>query len=313
MARRGIRRYSAFLIVALGSLALPFVRPATSSAQETCFGLATTVAGPTSGDDVLTGTSGDDVIVGMGGNDTIEGLGGYDFICGGDGNDTMSGGGNNDRLAGGLGDDRYDGGPGVDLAAFTAASRVFASLATGEAVFEGSDSLIRIESLSGTSGADMLDGDEHANALFGGPGGDQLRGFGSDSVTADQLVGNRGADTLVASAGPDHLNGGPGPDRAVFSNAPNGVSVDLATGVATGYGSDTLVLIENLVGSQYADTLEGDANPNDIDGLGGDDTLRGREGDDRLNGADGTDTIYGGDGYDYCVYGEKDFSCETPV
>jgi Ca2+-binding RTX toxin-like protein len=71
------------------------------------------------------------------------------------------------------------------------------------------------------------------------------------------------------------------------------VTVTLATpGVAqntVNAGTDTLTSIENLVGSDFNDTLTGDAGANVLDGGLGDDTLNGGGGADSLIGGDGND------------------------
>jgi Ca2+-binding RTX toxin-like protein len=62
------------------------------------------------------------------------------------------------------------------------------------------------------------------------------------------------------------------------------VVVNLALGAASGGdGNDTLSSIENIRGSQFDDTLTGDANANILDGNGG---------ADRMEGGTGSDTYY---------------------
>ncbi len=61
-----------------------------------------------------------------------------------------------------------------------------------------------------------------------------------------------------------------------------------------GYGTQ----IENLKGSQYADTLIGNKANNNILGGAGDDTIKGGEGNDYLDGGKGTDEMFGGQGND---------------
>ena len=69
-----------------------------------------------------------------------------------------------------------------------------------------------------------------------------------------------------------------------FSDAA-GVAVDLQAGTATdGYGgTDTLVSIERILGSNFSDVLSGDANNNLINGAGGNDTIDGRGGADTVS------------------------------
>ena len=72
------------------------------------------------------------------------------------------------------------------------------------------------------------------------------------------------------------------------------MTVDLAAGTATGdasVGTDTFHRCQQVRGSQFADTLSGDANNNTLDGQGGNDVLDGRGGNDTLIGGGGADTF----------------------
>ncbi|MEF8732006.1 MAG: hypothetical protein V5B40_08835 [Candidatus Accumulibacter meliphilus] len=65
-------------------------------------------------------------------------------------------------------------------------------------------------------------------------------------------------DTLLATPGDDTLDGGAGNDTVSYDAAAAGVSLDLAIAGAQatgGSGNDTLISIENLVGSLFDDTL----------------------------------------------------------
>ena len=95
--------------------------------------------------------------------------------------------------------------------------------------------------------------------------------------------------------------------RYVYSSG-NGVHVDLANHIATGGDAqgDTLVKIENLVGSWCADTLQGDDGVNTLWGGGGGDHLEGRGGNDVLYGESGNDFIDGGAGRDSIQGGPGD-------
>jgi Ca2+-binding RTX toxin-like protein len=85
--------------------------------------------------------------------------------------------------------------------------------------------------------------------------------------------------------------------------------VDLRGGFAEGLGPDTVIAVENVVGSDHADDLRGDAGPNALLGGGGDDVLDGREGDDFLTGGEGVDFGNGGLGTDGCAVELKE-ACE---
>ncbi|RRN65440.1 hypothetical protein [Caulobacter sp. 602-1] len=140
-------------------------------------------------------------------------------------------------------------------------------------------------------------GSDGPDNLSGGPGDDRLQGFAGDDVLsggagADKLYGDAGDDRLLGGDGNDLLDGGVGVDAADYSGVSSGVTVDLKIAVAQdtkGAGLDTLVSIENLVGSSFGDKLTGDATGNRIDGGGGDDVLNGGAGDDTLDGGAGFD------------------------
>jgi Ca2+-binding RTX toxin-like protein len=91
----------------------------------------------------------------------------------------------------------------------------------------------------------------------------------------DTLYGNAGADTLAGLGGADTVNGGEGRDTATYGASPTGVDVSLMTGLGSGGDAqgDTLINIENLTGSAFNDTLEGNGGNNVLVGGAGIDTL----------------------------------------
>jgi Ca2+-binding RTX toxin-like protein len=133
---------------------------------------------------------------------------------------------------------------------------------------------------------------------------------------ANSLVGGAGNDTLIGGTGDDSLDGGADADTADYSAAVGAVTVNLSLAgpqlVSVSQGSDTLVSIENIVGSGLGDTLTGNGNANRIDagnggdtvaGLGGDDLLIGGTGPDSVDGGADNDTIAGGIGNDTLIGG----------
>ena len=87
----------------------------------------------------------------------------------------------------------------------------------------------------------------------------------------NQIKGGAGADTLSGFGGNDRLDGGAGLDTVSYEYATQGVTVDLKAGVGVGEGSDTLVGIENVLGSNFIDRLIGTELANTLNGgLGGD-------------------------------------------
>ena len=111
--------------------------------------------------------------------------------------------------------------------------------------------------ITGTDQADVLIGLGGANTLYGLGGNDILNGGGG----ADTLYGGDGNDTLIGGGGmPDYLDGGSGINTASYATSAAGVKVNLATNVNTGGDAkgDTLVNIQNLIGSAHNDVLVGD-------------------------------------------------------
>lgn len=166
-----------------------------------------------------------------------------------------------------------------------------------DSIFGGTDN----DTLVGGKGTDDLMGDEGHDVLLGGQGADALEGGEGN----DALFGNGGDDTLRGGSGEDLNDGGHGNDTADFSDISFVVRVDLSKGEAVYEVApmvtvmDTLVSIENLIGSDFDDSLWGDLNNNILEGGGGNDRLLGFKGRDILTGGKGDDTLRGGKGADY--------------
>lgn len=219
----------------------------------------------------ILGNSADNLINGHAGADTIRGGDGQDTLWGAAATQTDDGA---DNIFGDLGNDLIGGSYGNDL-------------------------------IDGGEGLDEMYGDEGNDQILGGNGDDKLYGdwgWGSDLSGADTLNGGAGNDFLRGGAGNDSINGGVGIDTASYDNAATGVTVSLllAGAQATGgAGLDTILGVENLIGSSSNDRLTGNGGANSLNGMSGDDSLVGNGGNDTLLGGDGNDTLYGGDGNDW--------------
>lgn len=177
--------------------------------------------------------------------------------------------GGNDRIVGGLFQDRISG-----------------------------DVLLRnSEANTVTGGADLIFGGDGDDLLFG----EVAAGFtgnvigGNDRIFGgagrDRLAGQSGNDGLTGGSGADSLDGGSGNDLAAYDTSAKGVTVNLLTGFGQGGDAegDTLANIERLLGSDFVDTLVGNANDNRLAGGAGGDMLIGRAGHDILLGEGGAD------------------------
>ena len=78
-----------------------------------------------------------------------------------------------------------------------------------------------------------------------------------------------------------------------YSSSSSAISASLLTGTGThGALSDTYHGIQNLVGSNYDDTLSGDSGDNTLTGGAGKDTIYANQGHDSAYGGDNNDTFY---------------------
>lgn len=256
--------------------------------------------------DSLFGSDAADTLTGLGGGDVLGGGLGNDFLNGGAGNDSLDGGDGNDTLVGGAGADTATGGAGVDQFSYSSAAagvRVSLdnnALNTGDAVGDVIDATIEI--LIGSSLNDTLEGNAAANEFRGADGGDALSGAGGD----DTLLGQSGNDTLDGGAGADSLNGGDGFDVASYQSATSGVRVALwnpASNTGDAVGDVIQFTTEVVLGSNFADNLQGNTGDNVLRGGGGADLILGGFGNDTLEGGAGADDMGGGEDFDVVSYG----------
>ena len=282
------------------------------------------------GDDKLMGHAGDDTLLGGLGNDQLFGGTGANTIDGGGDNDTITLqlehtglNANRDTISGGDGTDtlafeeNMSGAYGVAVTLATAAEDGLVSSlrydATGFMNSQRSEaSFTGIENVTGTGAGDAIKGNAEANVL---------NGMGGD----DHLAGGAGQDTINGGAGNDFIqsggdgvtdlvNGGAGIDTISYQptsnvNPQNGPPVfvtlaDSGEGAAnmlnvsgfnvTSVLEDRLVSIENVDGTDAADTITGNSVANELSGWRGQDTLNGAGGNDILDGGADRDFLTGG-------------------
>ena len=146
----------------------------------------------------------------------------------------------------------------------------------------------------------------------------EVTSFDVEQSVYISLDGTGNDDHLMGGAGHHHIDGGLGKDTIDYSSAHQGVTVNLLTGTTTedGFGdTDTLFNLENVVGSQFSDSITGDHTANRLTGNNGSDRLDGRQGHDWLDGGEGNDflrgfwgndTLYGGNDNDSVHGGDDD-------
>lgn len=156
------------------------------------------------------------------------------------------------------------------------------------------------------------DGFSHSNRydqVFGNDGNDTF----TVATAISDYYGDNGKDTFDSAGYWNYFNGGDGKDTISYQRqdtddflSGRGVKVDLYNKFATTGGGreETLVNIENAIGTSYDDTLSGGNGDNKLQGMNGFDVLNGRDGNDTLYGGNGGDNLHGGDGNDKLIGGK---------
>jgi Ca2+-binding RTX toxin-like protein len=235
-----------------------------------------------------------------------------DVLIGDANGNVISGGSGDDTITGGSGDDTVDGGTGSDTFVLSGPKAHYTITPIAPGSFsvtdnvgsDGTDQITNVEKIQfsdglvsllgaiiGTSGNNLLTGTANADTIYGLGGDDTLSGVGGNDV----LNGGDGNDSLDGGSGDDTIDGGTGTNTASYASAASAVTVSLLLESSAqnthGGGTDTLSNIQNLTGSNFADTLIGDANANVLVGGTGDDTITGGSGDDTIDGGTGIDTL----------------------
>lgn len=290
----------------------------------------------TTGADQIYGREGNDTLLGNAGNDLLEGGAGADILNGGAGTDTAtyanSATGVNINLTTGIGlggDAQGDTLTAIEIvvgSAFNdtltsanslhtlqggAGDDVYVVGISGVVVTEAANSGIdevqtsvgilsiaaydNVENLTYTGSAAFTGtGNASNNIITGGVGSDALRGAAGN----DQLIGGAGNDTLFGGAGADDLQGGAGIDTASYADSATGVTINLKTGIHSGFAAgDTFNSIEAFVGSMYdKDFFTGDASANNFNGnTGAGDTIDYSISSAAVNVNLTTNVVFGGD------------------
>jgi Ca2+-binding RTX toxin-like protein len=190
------------------------------------------------------------------------------------------------------------------------------------------------DDICGNQGKDTIHGGNHSDWLIAGKGNDRLYGEGDGLLDyGDTYLPGRGRDHVDAQV--DDLTGPEDTvDRLHYGSASGGISADFGTGTVMADGTDTVLAIDEVLGSPYGDTITlagdtwrvwadagddkivGNEQPNTIEGGAGSDVLQGSGGDDSLRASDevsGNDSVDGGPGTDNCTADEGDpvSNCEA--
>ena len=256
-----------------------------------------------------------DNVIGTDYDDTLVGNRLNNELIAGKGNDTLVASAGNDLLWGYHGDDTY-----VFQNDVKGTTRIkdlkgrdtlnFAEMNSGVKVDLGNDARQRVtttglyidlnrgdavDDVVGTNFADFLTGNDKDNVLYGGHGNDRLVASAGD----DLLWGHHGNDTYAFVGSPEgttriwDLEGANDLDFISMSTA---ISVDIGDANRQRVTTDGLyvdlnndIAIDNVIGTNFDDTISSNRLDNYIAGGHGNDTLVGSSGSDILFGHHGDD------------------------
>ena len=260
----------------------------------------------------LTGDANANDLVGNSGNNLIDGAAGNDTMAGGTGNDTYVVDSASDVVTEALNEGTDTVQSSVTL---TLAANVENLTLTGAAAISATGNAMN-NTLVGNTGINTLNGGAGADTMAGGAGDDvyyvddagdvvtELANEGTVDIiyssisytlganqeriyintsAAVNATGNELTNYIYAGVGNNVIDGGAGLDGVIYQSSTSGVTVSLAiTGAQNtiASGTDTLIGIEYLYGSNYGDNLTGNALANVIQGYAGADTMAAAGGDD---------------------------------
>ncbi len=291
------------------------------------------------GNDTLSGGAGDDTLLGGGGDDVLNGGAGSDTIVGGAGSDTFVLSGNyedytitenedgsftvTDTVDGRDGSDTISGVENFQFSDVTYTSEQLVELAglhivgdnnandlNGGAGGDTIEGLRGHDEIHGGAGDDTIDGDHNNDTLYGGEGNDIIDG-GNDN---DTLFGGEGDDHLRGGHGTDTLNGGVGNDTFYMEGRSDYDANDVLNG---GDGTDTVKALND--GDMTFSNFTADNSIEVVDGGNTESRIRGDNNDNildfsnttftnigEIDGERGDDTITGTAGDDSIDGGDND-------
>ena len=212
----------------------------------------------------------------------------------------------NNRLNGNTAANQLNGGLGLDTMLGGDGSDTYYIDNIGDVVTE-------TNAIASTGGTDLVNNYLAAYTL-----GTNVENGRIMATTAANMTGNALNNVIYAGVGNNSMDGLAGTDTLSYQYATTtgavGVTLNLSALNASGQakasgisGADLIKGIENIIGSNYNDTLTGNAGNNVLNGLLGADILNGGAGIDILIGGAGKDTLTGGlrnDSFDFDTYSE---------
>ena len=268
-------------------------------------------------------------LVGSAYNDTLTGSAEANRLDGAKGNDVLVGGAGNDTLIGGAGVDVMTGGAGADRFAFNLLSdstnavrdkiidfrraegdKIDLSAIDARNDIAGHQAFNFVSYYTKRPGEVMVAADRGfyvVKADLNGDGASEfmLNVYSPTALTSNDLILNAGEAAATTVSAGTYLTDDVASVDMSYDRATSAVKVDLNRTDAQTVNStttDTLVNVQNVIGSAYNDSLTGNGGANRLDGGGGNDVLIGGDGNDTLIGGAGIDSLTGGVGADRFVF-----------
>ncbi len=253
------------------------------------------VRGSGGNDTLVSNTTGQTRFEGRGGNDTFVFVGGAmridDFSAGLGAGDVI-------RVGGTLADftallaATADDGSGNTVITVSPGNTI-TLIGVLEAALNGDDFIFgALPNTGGGAGNDTLNGTPGNDSIAGNGGNDTINGLdGNDTLNGgagnDSLVGGAGNDTFFGGTGIDTMNGGDGLDdylQADLLNSGQNIVVNMVAGTYKDvYGNiDLISNIEQVGGTNLADSMTGNGADNFFNSFSGGDTINGGDGFDTL-------------------------------
>jgi hypothetical protein len=304
----------------------PGMSPSLAFAAIVAAGATSLVIGSAFGNDTIIGTASNDAIIGTLGNDNISGGAGEDLIYYeiGDGQDVVNGGANDDLvfIQGNGSSHTFNisavGGTQLGVNIENGAFNLVAADALNSEVLMSNVEDLHIDLGGGGDSVNIttpLGGTGLSTSTItinGGAGDDNVWAGEIDAAHPVGVVfnGGGGDDGFESGAGNDTFDGGAdgtGGDTVSYFKSAEGMTIVLENGTANGtaYSTslstdevDTLIDVENVVGSTHDDHITGNDEDNDIYSMGGSDTIVGGGGEDMA--------ALPGDASDYTVEVDED-------
>jgi Ca2+-binding RTX toxin-like protein len=187
----------------------------------------------------------------------------------------LKGGAGNDILTLGTGGGTMQGGAGAD----TLIGGMVSSIGSNDVLYTNSSSSVTVNLATGTGSGGDAEGDvlQNIDQVFASAHDDVLIGGSEDH----RFFGRDGNDLFRGGVGAEFFAGDAGQDTADYSQSAARIVTDMAASGTVGDAQgDSYQSIEILRGTNFNDSLSGDAGANELEGGAGADVLNGRDGID---------------------------------